>query len=126
MLSTALTTVVFVPVLLAGVAGQQAFGPGTQVPAEKQQSASPMPDPAPTPPPSPNVATTKSPYANLFIQPIPAAQEMTPQPAAKPEVLCGLMVIEVDPNIDPKIIVAPKPGNPDPKIRRISPSVCRE
>ena|SRR5215207_5644312 len=46
----------------------------------------------------------------------------------KPErkIVCGMVVIEADPTIDPKILVPPAPDSGGAKIRRIVPPACIE
>ena len=83
----------------------------------------------------------KAPFENLF-QHLPknppdpdVAAALVAQLAARTKVICGLTMLQVDPNTDPKIRrdVAPAPAQkpnlitePDFKIRRITPTVCRE
>ena len=83
----------------------------------------------------------KGPFENLF-QNLPknppdpdVAAALAEQLAARTKVVCGLTMLQVDPNTDPKIRrdVSAAPGQkpnlirqPDFKIRRITPSVCRE
>jgi hypothetical protein len=40
--------------------------------------------------------------------------------------VCGTQLHEVDPSIDPKIIVPPAERAPEPKVRRITPTLCHE
>jgi hypothetical protein len=126
MLSTALIAVTLVPVLVAGLAGQTVGRGAEVVPSETQKPAAPLPDRGTEPTPVLVVPTAKDPHARVVAKLIIAKQMIAPQSAAKPKVLCGLTVVEVDPDIDPKIIVRPKPDDVDHKIRRIPPSVCRE
>lgn len=49
----------------------------------------------------------------------------SPPASAKRQVLCGLVVIPVDPNIDARMIVEPKDKSVKGTIRAIEPSVCR-
>ena len=81
------------------------------------------------------------PFENLF-QNLPknpqdpdVAAALVEQLAAKTKVVCGLTMVQVDPNTDPKIrrdVSAPPAQQtnlirqPDFKIRRITPPVCRE
>ena len=83
----------------------------------------------------------KAPFENLF-QNLPknppdpdVAAALVEQLAAKTKVVCGLTMLQVDPNTDPKIRrdVSPAPAQqpnlsrqPDFKIRRITPTACRE
>jgi hypothetical protein len=83
----------------------------------------------------------KAPFENLFQNgpqnpPDPdVAARLVEQLAEKTKVVCGLTMSQVDPNLDPKIrrdvpaAPAQKPNlirQPDFKIRRITPTVCRE
>lgn len=82
----------------------------------------------------------KPPVENLFQTPPqnppdPDVAGLVEQLNAKTKVVCGLTMSQVDPNTDPKIRrdVQPAPGQkpnvierPDFKIRRITPTVCRE
>ena len=63
------------------------------------------------------------------------AAALIEQLAAKTKVVCGLTMLQVDPTTDPKIRrdVSPAPAQnpnltrqPDFKIRRITPAMCRE
>jgi hypothetical protein len=83
----------------------------------------------------------KTPFENLF-QNLPrtpshsdAAAALAEQLAARTKVVCGLTMMLVDPNMDPKIRVGVSAApaqpphvivQPDFKIRRITPTVCRE
>ena len=83
----------------------------------------------------------KAPFENLF-QNLPknppdpdVAAALVEQLAAKTKVVCGLTMLQVDPTTDQKIRrdVSASPGQnpnltrqPDFKIRRITPTMCRE
>lgn len=45
---------------------------------------------------------------------------------SEPRTVCGTQLHEVDPAVDPKIIVAPTERSPEPKVRRITPTMCHE
>ena len=95
----------------------------------------------PTGAPSVVAPPKKAPFENLF-QNLPknppdpdVAAALVEQLAAKTKVVCGLTMLQVDPNTDPKIRrdVSPAPAQhpnlirqPDFKIRRITPTACRE
>ena len=72
----------------------------------------------------------KKPFGNLFEQ----AQERAARQAhqallnQKPEtkIVCGMVVIQADPGIDPKILVPPPVDAGTSKIRRIVPPACTE
>ena len=86
------------------------------------------------------VPPSKEPTVLFRIQPGPTPGQVPPNVAAlpppgNPRVVCGLTMWQVDPETDPKIRqpapVAPglKPHDirqPDFKIRRIAPTVCRD
>ncbi len=83
----------------------------------------------------------KATFENLF-QTLPqsptdpdVAARLVEQLSEKTKVVCGLTMVQVDPNLDPKIrLERPLPAGqkpnlirqPDFKIRRITPTVCRE
>ena len=93
----------------------------------------------PTGAPSVVPPSKKDPFENLFRSlpknpPDPdVAARLVEQLAAQTKVVCGLTMLQVDPNVDPKIRrdVSPAPQKPNPirqpdfKIRRITPTVCR-
>jgi hypothetical protein len=45
--------------------------------------------------------------------------------AARPRIVCGLLIWEVDPDVDPGIQLPVPDGRADFKIQRIVPPVCR-
>lgn len=83
---------------------------------------------------------SKKPTVLFRIQPEPTLAQAPPNvavlpPAGSPQVVCGLTMWQVDPETDPKIrqSAQPAPGlkpnatrQPDFKIRRIAPTVCRD
>ena len=77
----------------------------------------------------PVFAQGRDPYKKLFQQPSieqTARVQQRAQPAAPPpRVVCGMRVIPMDPNIDPKIFAGPKPGDTRYTIRAIEPPVCK-
>jgi hypothetical protein len=75
----------------------------------------------------------KSPYSDLFRyeariprDPQIRSTPLATPPALNPRIICGLTVWKVDPNIDPKIRLSLPDGGIDFKIRRVTPSTCRE
>ena len=77
----------------------------------------------------------KDPYAKVFqtLQDDKARQDLrdvTPSRwpnAARPRVVCGMVVVPVKPSADPKMVVQPKPGaKPEYSIRKIAPQICNE
>ena len=90
-------------------------------PAQTFDLAQTVPEPS-----SPTVPGEKA-FGKLFQQ----AQERAARQALanqKPgrKVVCGMVVIEADPSIDPKILVPPPADPGTSKIRRIVPPVCVE
>ena len=74
-------------------------------------------------------ASRANPYKNLFQSPdlkqVARAQASSPPPSAQPRVVCGMSVIPMDPNIDPKIFV-PRPADPTRyPMRVVPPTVCK-
>jgi hypothetical protein len=82
---------------------------------------------------------TKAPFEAIFQAPTPQDPDVLLRlkslAAARTEVSCGLTMVQVDPDLDPKIrrelppAAGQKPNlirQPDFKIRRITPTVCRE
>ena len=96
-------------------------------PKEPRQPAQPFDLAQTVPqPPSPTVPGEKA-FAKLFEQaqePAPREAPANQKPARK--IVCGMVVIEADPNIDPKILVPPSADSGTAKIRRIVPSACAE
>jgi hypothetical protein len=79
---------------------------------------------------NPLVPKGKNPFAGIFKSrrgmALPSG-ELKGGDAAQPRIVCGMVVVPVDPSTDPKIVVQPKPGaQMDYKMPRIVPQVCRE
>ena len=90
-------------------------------PAQTFDLAQTIPEPS-----SPTVPGDKA-FGKLFEQ----AQESAARQALasqKPgrKIVCGMVVIQADPSIDPKILVPPPADPGTSKIRRIVPPVCVE
>lgn len=75
------------------------------------------------------------PYQTLFIQPRNAARERlgaavrehARAPATRaPKVVCGMVVVPADPQVDPKMIHRPVEPGPTYHIKRIPPAACAE
>ena len=66
------------------------------------------------------------PYKKLF-QPPPLEQMARAQrpTSSAPRIVCGMIVIPTDPNIDPKIFIERKPDDTRYTIRSIEPPVCK-
>jgi len=79
--------------------------------------------------PSPTVPGEK-PFGKLFEQEQERAIRQAHQAllSQKPQtkIVCGMVVIQVDPGIDPKILVPPRVDAGTSKIRRIVPPACTE
>ena len=94
---------------------------------QPQEQAPPIDlSPSAPPAPSPTVPGEKA-FGQLFEQ----AQERAARQALadqKPrrKIVCGMVVIEADPSIDPKILVPPPVDAGTSKIRRIVPLACTE
>ena len=75
------------------------------------------------------VAQDPNPFNNLTFTPSRIDSTVVVQPNLSPPipqwtVECGIKVMVVNPDIDPKMIVMPQAGAPEAKIRRISPPPC--
>jgi hypothetical protein len=114
-------------VLAAGAAPQEG-PPAFSVKGQPTQEMSPLVPPS-----------TKAPFRVTFQNPTPQAQDallrLKALVATDTKVSCGLTMVQVDPKVDPKIrreLPTPagqKPNllrQPDFKVRRITPTVCRE
>jgi hypothetical protein len=72
----------------------------------------------------------KNPYQKLFqprdLNDVARAQQRdNARPATEPRVVCGMKVIPVDPNIDPKIFIQREPDDTRYTMRSIAPSICK-
>ena len=66
-----------------------------------------------------------NPYKKLFEpQKSLAPSIANQQPAAKPQVVCGMKIIPADPAIDPKMLVKPQADGIDYKLRTVDPPIC--
>jgi hypothetical protein len=85
--------------------------------------------PRATPQPSPSLAApSKNPFSGIFVVPeVPRTLAQPLRSTEKPRVVCGMVVVPTNPNLDPKMIVdlPPKP-DVEYKIRVLTPKVCRE
>jgi hypothetical protein len=78
----------------------------------------------------------KDPYGNIFFSgprsdlTFQRAQGDTfarPSDPARPRIVCGMTVVPVKPDSDPKMVRSPKPdSNVEYKMRVVSPRICRE
>ena len=53
-------------------------------------------------------------------------QAIADRSPAQAKVVCGMVVIQTDPAIDPKFVKRPAPGSPQPKARTIPPTACAD
>jgi hypothetical protein len=79
----------------------------------------------------------KDPFSNITFIPLPTGRNMTsPQGRdtigrlsddARPRIVCGMTVVPVNPDVDSKMVMTPKPDSKvEYKMRTVSPRVCRE
>ena len=123
------------------LAGRLPPGEGHITASEQTPPLQVVPVQPPTGAPSVVPPPKKGPFGNLF-QSLPknspdrdVADALLEQLAARTKVVCGLTMLQVDPNTDPKIrrdVTAAPAQNPDLrrqpdfKIRRLTPPVCQE
>lgn len=118
---------------IVSVLGMTLGAAGAQVPAVQELAAQPAPKSETNPwlvPPGKDL------FGNIFIGPPrqdrripghPQIWDMTRSTDARPRIVCGMIVVPVTPDADPKIVVSPKPdSNVQYKMRVVSPRVCRE
>lgn len=96
----------------------------------------------PTAPPAAGAATKnwlvppgKDPFRNIAFGSLATRAKLTStqeretsgRRSARPRVVCGMTVVPVTPDIDPRMVVSPKPDSKvEYKIRKLSPGVCDE
>jgi hypothetical protein len=81
---------------------------------------------SPSAPQAPTVPGEKA-FGRLFEQkqqPDPRHSLPNQKPATK--IVCGMVVIQADPNIDPKFVIRAPDDSSTMKIRRIPPATCAE
>lgn len=68
-----------------------------------------------------------TPYSGLFQTPDlkEAARRQKAPATPPPRVVCGMLVMPMDPNIDPKIFIERKPDGTRYTIRSIPPPICK-
>jgi hypothetical protein len=100
-------------------------------------AASTKPEPQTSTPWSELARQRKQPYTRIFPAPrpnsstrtfvVPVPQDSTPKPTMEPRVACGMVVVPVGPEADPKMVRRPTAEpQPDFKIRKIAPPICNE
>lgn len=68
----------------------------------------------------------KDPYNKLFAPPRPSSTQAAPSGSTgKPEIKCGMTVIQADPSIDPRMAITPPSDGITFSIRAIEPTLCR-
>ena len=71
-------------------------------------------------------STPKQSYSSLFkSQPELNKAIANAEAVAKPNVVCGMLVMPADPKIDPKMAITPKKEGVEPRIRVIEPPMCK-
>jgi hypothetical protein len=120
-------TGIAVPVLLAVLAQSADRG--------KEPQPAPFPDQPQASPsaPAPSTPGDKA-FNRLFTVPAPPPNPdrdpsvAVPVPDQKPasRIVCGMVVIQVDPNVDPRFIIRAPADTTAYKIRRFSPPVCAD
>ena len=98
------------------------------------------PQPAPSPGPVPPNPSTSAPsipgdkaFSRLFTVPAlpqnpdgrPIIVELPEQKPA-PKIVCGMVVIRADPNVDPRFVIRAPANTSGFKIRRIEPPACAD
>ena len=100
---------------------------GAQIPAVQEPAAQLAPESSPNPL---LVSQGKNPFGNIFIRPgtqPDVSRSAGPSGDPQPRIICGMIVVPVNPAADPKMVVSPKPASKvEYKIRVLSPRVCRE
>jgi hypothetical protein len=124
--------------MVVGILGVPLGAPGVQVPVVQEPAAQPAPESATNPwlvPPG------KHPFDNIVFgrgaqkeRRMPGRPQMPdmarsgPQSSdTPPRIVCGMTVVTVNPDADPKMVLTPKPDSKvEYKTRVISPRICRE
>ncbi len=105
------------------VAGSQGISPKS----EPSQSQTPEREPSPQ---------GKNPWGRIFPAPRqdpsrrrpvgPLPQNPPLNQDKQPRVVCGMVVVPVKPDLDPRMVVTSRDQQPEYKIRKIAPQVCNE
>jgi hypothetical protein len=117
-------TGVALPVLLAVLAQSADRGKAPQVVLSPEQSRSSPETPAPSTPGDKafnRLFTLPAPRQNPHGDPVVmAAPELKPAP----KIVCGMVVMQADPKVDPKFVIRAPEDTSAYKIRRIPPPAC--
>jgi hypothetical protein len=119
--------------MVVGVLGIPLGAPGAQVPAVQEPVAQRAPESATNPwlvPPGKdlfgNIVFSSPPQDRRFLG-RPEMREQNRASGTQPRIVCGMTVVTVTPDADPKMVMSPKPDSKvEYKIRVISPRICRE
>jgi len=119
--------------VVVGVLGMTSGPRGPQVPAVQEPAGQRAPESATNPwlvPPG------KDPFGNIVfrsapqdprIQGRPEMRELNRANGTHTRIVCGMTVVTVTPDADPKMVMSPKPDSKvEYKTRVISPRICRE
>jgi hypothetical protein len=119
--------------VVVGVLGMTSGSRGAQVPAVQEPVAQPSPESATSPwlvPPGKDLfgnIVFSSPPQDRRIQGRPEMRELNRAGGAQARIVCGMTVMTVTPDADPKMVMSPKPDSKvEYKTRVISPRICRE
>jgi hypothetical protein len=119
--------------LLLGLVATAALAQMPAPPPAAEPSA-----PAPLSPPSgaAEPVPRSGPFQKLFVQPNePRKQEQQARAALQqlkqaqksaPTVVCGMVVIQADPQVDPKMVIRPRESTTTLHIKKIPPAACAE
>ena len=119
--------------VVVGVLGMTLGQRGAQVPALQEPVAQRAPESATNPWLVPagkdlfgNIVFS-SPPQDRRIQGRPEMRERNRASGTQPRIVCGMTVVTVTPDADPKMVMSPKPDSQvEYKTRVISPRICRE
>ena len=119
--------------VVVGVLGMTLGQRGAQVPALQEPVAQRAPESATNPwlvPPGKDLfgnIVFSSPPQDRRIQGRPEMREQNRASGTRPRIVCGMTVVTVTPDADPKMVMSPKPDSKvEYKTRVISPRICRE
>jgi hypothetical protein len=112
----------WISLVLALLAASTIQSPGVAAAAPGQTPPS-APRQAPDKPPSLFGQPSKDPFGKLLTTPPERITDISP----KPRVVCGTVVIQADPSIDPRMVIKRRPdASAQPKIRVIDPPACKQ
>ena len=114
-------------IAIAGVAQAADRSPRAQPPAPPVTSGIDLSSAAQTPPAPPGEKS----FGKLFAQAdrraeLEAAHQALARAQSRTKIVCGMVVIQADPSIDPKFVHHPPADTSGMKIRRIPPPACAD